>query len=91
MLIFYILTFFCYGKSVLTVQKIFTHRKQNQRERILINMREELRNAIVDGFEPEAKDLVNKLLAENADPVELVSGVLIPAMDTVADLWKNGD
>lgn len=54
-------------------------------------MREELRNAIVDGFEPEAKDLVNKLLAENADPVELVSGVLIPAMDTVADLWKTGD
>ena len=54
-------------------------------------MRDELKNAIVDGFEPEAKELVSKLLAENADPAALVSEVLIPAMDTVADLWKNGD
>jgi len=30
MLMFYILLFFCYGKNVLTVQKVFTHRKQNQ-------------------------------------------------------------
>lgn len=54
-------------------------------------MREQLKNAIIDGFEPEAKEAVEKLLAENADPVALVKEVLIPAMDTVAQLWADGD
>ena len=54
-------------------------------------MREQLKNAIIDGFEPEAKEAVEALLSENANPVEIVRDVLIPAMDTVADLWKNGD
>lgn len=54
-------------------------------------MKEQLKEAIIEGFEPEAKDFTERLLHDGADPVELVNGTLIPAMDTVAERWKNGD
>lgn len=54
-------------------------------------MTEVLKNAIIEGDEPEAKAVVESLLKQNADPITLVRDVLIPAMDIVAVMWKDGD
>jgi len=54
-------------------------------------MIDEIKQAIIDGDTEEAVEKVQQLLAENADAAGIVNEALVPAMTTVADLWKEGE
>ena len=46
-------------------------------------------DAIVDGKAPLAKSIVEEELKAGVDPVELISGTMIPAMDEVGKLFQE--
>lgn len=52
---------------------------------------EELKQAIIDGDESGAISQVQNMLDKKVDPVQIVNEALIPSMDTVADMWKEGE
>ncbi|MDR0472269.1 MAG: corrinoid protein [Treponema sp.] len=54
-------------------------------------MVEEISKAIIDGDTDEAIEQTQKALAANMGAVAIVNEALVPAMDTVAKLWKDGD
>ena len=53
--------------------------------------KEDLIQAVIDGDTDEAVDSVKSLLDENTVPFEIVQEALIPAMDKVAAMWKEGE
>lgn len=50
-----------------------------------------MKNAIIEGDEEEVVALVEKALAQNAPPKEILNNGLISGMDAVAIRFKNGD
>jgi 5-methyltetrahydrofolate--homocysteine methyltransferase len=54
-------------------------------------MLEKLKQAIIDGDIDDAGDTVTRLLNDKGDPALIVSEALIPAMDKVAEMWKEGE
>jgi len=50
---------------------------------------EKLYDAIVDGKSQEAVTIVNEQIAAGADPMTLISGSMIPAMDEVGRLFQE--
>ena len=52
---------------------------------------EVLFDAIVDGDEDVALNVTEELLQSDSNPADIVGDTLIPAMDKVAELWKEGD
>ncbi|MFV1995244.1 MAG: corrinoid protein [Verrucomicrobiales bacterium] len=54
-------------------------------------MKEELHQAIVSGDAAATGPLVEKALAEGVKPLEVVQGILSPAMDEVGRRFESGD
>lgn len=54
-------------------------------------MIEKIRQAIIDGDTDEAEDAVKEALEAGNDATGLVRDALVPAMDQVAGLWKEGE
>lgn len=54
-------------------------------------MIEEIKQAIIDGDTEEAIEYTQKALDSNEDASGIVANALVPAMDKVADLWKDGE
>ena len=50
---------------------------------------EKLYNAIVDGQSAEAVAAVNEQIAAGVDPMALITGAMIPAMDEVGKLFQE--
>ena len=50
---------------------------------------EKLYDAIVDGEAATAREAVNEELARGADPIALITGSMIPAMDDVGQLYQE--
>jgi len=53
-------------------------------------MLEELKQAIIDGDTDEAEELAKQALG-SAGAAELVDTALVPAMDIVAEMWREGE
>jgi len=54
-------------------------------------MLEELRTAIIEGDPEVAVELTQKGIDENTAVLTIVNDGLVPAMDTVAAMWKDGE
>jgi 5-methyltetrahydrofolate--homocysteine methyltransferase len=50
-----------------------------------------LQQAVISGDANAARALTSKALAEGADPLELVNGLLVPAMDEVGRLFETNE
>lgn len=54
-------------------------------------MSEKLKQAIIDGDTDVTVEETKKCIAQGSESVAIVQQGLIPAMDKVADLWKDGE
>ena len=53
------------------------------------NKLEELKQAIIEGEDDLALDLVQEALSENAEPLTLLNQAIIPGIQKAGDLWRK--
>jgi 5-methyltetrahydrofolate--homocysteine methyltransferase len=55
------------------------------------NIKQELQEAIIKGKRDVVEPLVRKLLSDGLDPEDIMSNIMIPAMDIVGDQFSRND
>ena len=64
-----------------------TEEKKSSEEKL--SLEESLRLSVIDGDDVQARELTKELI-ERKDPLEIINGILVPAMEEVGDRYEKG-